>query len=235
MSLAVVSSKPEPWCRWASEINKAWQSGVASILHTGYLLIGAKEDLEHGSFESMVQQKLPFVPQTARKLMAIARHPIISNRAHVRDLPASWATLYKLTKLPIGNLRTKFADGSINPKLERKEVAGWRKSERGKIEVGGRAIERKPSPYAQMRATNVELQEQLNKSLAENREMRATNDGGNYFTADSSAEQIANSVANLIRTSPAKMRAVASLLNKLAKEYEARTKTARPARRKRSA
>jgi hypothetical protein len=86
-----------------------------------------------------------------------------------------------------------------------------------------------------MRATNIELQEQLNKSLAENREMHATNDGGNYFTADSSAEQIANSIANLIRTSPAKMRAVASLLNKLAKEYEARTKIARPARRKRSA
>lgn len=86
---------------------------------------------------------------------------------------------------------------------------------------------RKPSPYTQMRETNVELQEQLDKTLAENRELRS-DDGGNYFTADSSAEHIANSIVNLIRPSPSKMRDVARLLNKAAKDIETRIKTARP-------
>jgi hypothetical protein len=93
--------------------------------------------------------------------------------------------------------------------------------------------EGKPSAYAQLKATNVELQEQLNSSLTENRELRAANDGGNLFTAESSAEHIADAVASLIRTSPSKIRDVATYLNKRAKEYEARIKTARPKREKR--
>ena len=61
-------------------------------------------------------------------------------------------------------------------------------------------------------------------------DLRTADDGGNLFTADSSAEHIADSIAGLIRTSPAKMRAVASRLRKLADEMEGRIKTARPKR-----
>jgi hypothetical protein len=83
------------------------------------------------------------------------------------------------------------------------------------------------SPYTAMKATNIELQEQLHKAEAENRLLR-TDDGGNYFTAESSAEEIGDAVAAVIRSSPRKMRAVAAHLNKRAKEIEALTKTARP-------
>ena len=47
----------------------------------------------------MIEADLPFSPQTARKLMAVANHPVLSNHAHVRVLPPSWGTLYELTKL----------------------------------------------------------------------------------------------------------------------------------------
>jgi hypothetical protein len=69
-----------------------------------------------------------------------------------------------------------------------------------------------------------ELQEQLTES----RKLLAADDGGNLFTEESTAEQIATSVANTIRTSPWKMRQVAALLNKLAKDYEDRINVARP-------
>jgi hypothetical protein len=61
---------------------------------------------------------------TARKLMTIARHPVLSNRSHVNVLPASWGTLYALaTKLPAELLEAKIADGTITPEIERKDVA----------------------------------------------------------------------------------------------------------------
>jgi hypothetical protein len=43
--------------------------------------------------------KKHFDPRTARMLMTVAKHPIISNRNHGSVLPPSWRTLYELTKL----------------------------------------------------------------------------------------------------------------------------------------
>jgi hypothetical protein len=54
---------------------------------------------------------------------AMRSNPVISNRCHVNALPPSMCTLYELTKLPEEILRQKLKDGSINPKLERKDVA----------------------------------------------------------------------------------------------------------------
>lgn len=53
----------------------------------------------------------------------LAGHPIVSNRAHVPDLPASWGTLYELTKVPADVLKTAIKDGRVHPKMEKKEVA----------------------------------------------------------------------------------------------------------------
>jgi hypothetical protein len=110
------------WQEHAKMITAAWQKGVESIVETGDRLIEAKGELEHGSFEAMVQTKLPFGPDTARMLMAIARHPVISKPEHVRVLPPSWGTLYQLTKLPDPLLTAKIKDGTITPELERKDV-----------------------------------------------------------------------------------------------------------------
>jgi Protein of unknown function (DUF3102) len=107
---------------WTSRIAAAWQKGVEAILETGRLLIEAKAALKHGEFESMVQLKLPFNPGTAQRLMAVARHPVISNAAHAPLLPPSWMTLYELTKLSPETLLPKIEDGSITPKTERRDV-----------------------------------------------------------------------------------------------------------------
>lgn len=119
-SLALVKSD---WQEHAKRIATAWQKGVGSIIETGQALIAAKSELEHGSFEAMVQMQLPFGPRTARRLMAIAEHPVLSNRTHASVLPPSWMTLYELTKVPSGILTARIEDRTINPKIERKQIA----------------------------------------------------------------------------------------------------------------
>jgi hypothetical protein len=47
--------------------------------------------------------------------MAIPGHPLISNRTHECDLPASWRTLYELTKVEPKVLQAAIKDGPINP------------------------------------------------------------------------------------------------------------------------
>jgi hypothetical protein len=125
MSMSNVTPKHD-WRHWQGRICNVWQKCVENIIDTGRLLIAAKDELKHGSFETMVQSELPFGPDTAQRLMVIARHPILSNAAHAPLLPPSWMTLYELTKLDDklgdGTLQKKIKDGSITPRLERKDV-----------------------------------------------------------------------------------------------------------------
>jgi Protein of unknown function (DUF3102) len=112
--------------RFSNAIAVAWRKSTASILETGRLLIEAKESLKHGQWREMVELHLPFKKDVAQRLIAIARSPILSKADHDRLLPPSYQTLYELTKLPETELETKIADGTINPKTERKDVTKWR-------------------------------------------------------------------------------------------------------------
>jgi hypothetical protein len=120
------NDQPKTWETYVGDINVAWRKAVESIIETGRILLEAKEGpyrLKHGAFETMVQTKLPFNERTAQMLMKIARHPILSDAKHVSLLPPSWGTLHALTKVPDDKLIAHIRDGTINPKLERKDVA----------------------------------------------------------------------------------------------------------------
>ena len=125
MNVVPLANKRD-WKWHRDRIASAWGKQVESIIETGQHLIQAKEELNHGAFEAMVQSKLPFAPRTAQRLMNIAAHPVISNATHASLLPASWMTLYELARLPNEILMAKFKDGSIHPKLERKDVRAMR-------------------------------------------------------------------------------------------------------------
>jgi len=108
---------------FAREIAVAWQKPIAAILETGRLLQQAKESLKHGDWLTMVQSRLPFKSNTAERLIKIASNPILSNSAHAPNLPPSWMTLYELTKLSEADLSARITDGTVNAKMERRDVA----------------------------------------------------------------------------------------------------------------
>jgi hypothetical protein len=103
-------------------IKSEWRTATASLIETGRILIEAKKNLDHGEFGPMIRTKLPFGERTAEKLMAIARHPIISNPTHESHLPPRQEALYLMTRLPLEELEKMLADGTINPNTERKHV-----------------------------------------------------------------------------------------------------------------
>jgi N6-adenosine-specific RNA methylase IME4 len=113
---------------WPERIAAKWRESVESVIAAGNLIIEAKAALSHGEFESMIEGALPFGASTARRLIAIAKDPRISNRAHVHVLPAAWGTLYELTKLDDDQFSSGIADGTIRPDLERAEVTALRKA-----------------------------------------------------------------------------------------------------------
>jgi DUF3102 family protein len=121
MTTSITAERTE----WAARISAAWQKSVDSIIETGRLLLAAKADpkMQHGEWGTMVESDLPFNRHTAHKLMQIAGDKRLTNVSQGKHLPPSWTTLYELTKLDDATFDQKLRDGSINPEMQRKDVA----------------------------------------------------------------------------------------------------------------
>ena len=115
----------KPADNFVSQITATWRKAVESIIETGGLLIAAKEQLHHGEFQKMIQEKLPFGPRTAQMLMTIAKHPVIGNAKYVSHLPPSWGALYDLTMLPHQELLGLIEDGYITPETQRSDIKNF--------------------------------------------------------------------------------------------------------------
>jgi hypothetical protein len=107
----------------AKLINEAWQKTVPAIIETGKRIIEARAKLGRGEFENMVSTMFNCGRATAYRLIAIADHKVISNVAHVRQLPPAWGTLAELARLDEEKLEAAIEDGTVHPKMERKDVA----------------------------------------------------------------------------------------------------------------
>jgi hypothetical protein len=175
------------WRDYASEIKHCWQVAVASIVTTGTLLNEAKANVDHGDWLKLVEE-LPFGEDTAQRLMAIARHPVISNTEHVRDLPPSWGTLYQLTRLPDDVLLARIEDHSIHPDMERKDVAA--------LLGPGRQHKRnnKPTPRENFAVMAQEIEDQK----AHIAELEAARESGVYIDRDDDEATMAAKIAKVI-------------------------------------
>jgi hypothetical protein len=166
-----------PAFTWADRISEAWQKSTTAIIETGRLLIQAKDGLERGQWLQMIQAELPFNQRTAQRLMAIAQHPVLSNTTHVSHLPSSWGTLYELTKLPESQFKAKLSDGTINPKMERRDVAALLPNARKTSPTPSSQLDRDSLGVLQRTwdGTPKEVQQQfVTANAAELREMLAT-------------------------------------------------------------
>lgn len=118
---------------WAPRITAEWRKSVEGILHVGRQLIAAKEACEHGEFlrlfnghDNAVSDPVPFSESTAERLMSVASHGVLSNPAHVQDLPQSWGTLYELTKLDDEQILAGIKSGEITPEMTRAQASALR-------------------------------------------------------------------------------------------------------------
>jgi N6-adenosine-specific RNA methylase IME4 len=127
---AIIEVEPHTALEFAAKITACCQRSVEAVFETGMLLIRAKATLPHGEFEAMVAGDLPFGPRSARMLMAIAADPRLLNRNQGSVLPASWRTLYEITRLDDAALEARIADGTIRPDMGRSDIALALKQER---------------------------------------------------------------------------------------------------------
>jgi hypothetical protein len=109
--------------QWLEQIRPDFIKGNVSFIAGAAKLIEAKRALKKskGSFVRLVE-RLGLDLDKAERLMKIARHPVLRESAHARNLPLSWMTLYTLAALPPKVLEEFIADGTVHPGLERKQA-----------------------------------------------------------------------------------------------------------------
>jgi hypothetical protein len=96
------------------------------IIETGRRLTVLKEQSGHGNWMEVVKEQLGWSIRKADMLMAIGR--AFGDWKQVSNLPASWGSLYELTKFTQETLKEKLESGEINSGSERQEVSKLRGS-----------------------------------------------------------------------------------------------------------
>jgi hypothetical protein len=128
------NNKPKTVTEWRNYISEPWQKAVESIVETGQRLIEARGTDEiqglvaHGDWEKIFEKNKPFSVRTARCLIAIAEHPVLSNRQYPAVLPPHWYTLYLLSTIPEHLLLQMIKDGKVHSELtqrEAEELQNW--------------------------------------------------------------------------------------------------------------
>jgi hypothetical protein len=152
---STVPDDTDHWRYWAKRITSTWQSSVANIIETGRLLIKAKGKIAPGEFGDMIKKYLPFKQRTAQKLMRLARNTVLTNTTHESHLPAHYGTLAALDALalPAAELEAKIHDGTITPKMERKDVSALKPKKMNAIP--------RQSATATLKQTNTELSRRI--------------------------------------------------------------------------
>jgi hypothetical protein len=107
---------------WADRITTAWRKTIEAIFAVGDLLLEAKVDLPHGSFEKMCRFSLPFGERTAQYLMLIAQDKRLRNPKHASLLPHHWTTLNALHDLTDVEFDAAIERGKINPEMTRADA-----------------------------------------------------------------------------------------------------------------
>jgi hypothetical protein len=117
---------------YQTSIKAAWQKAVISIVETGRLAQKIKDEVPYGEFGRLFEgPHKPFSYRTARMLMEVADHKIISDVKHASHLPASWYSLYLLTRIPDDDERLEvlIENKTVHAGLHRTEVEAILRSE----------------------------------------------------------------------------------------------------------
>ena len=125
------------------EIQKLWDDAAESFLAIGQYLVAAKQTLQHGDFEHMVRQQLPFDRNVAHRLRRVAE-AIGNGRLDRSILPRNYTTIYRFVTMDDPTLSKARDEGVMHPTVTHREVTAFlrrARSEAGIVRQGSAELE----------------------------------------------------------------------------------------------
>ena len=115
---------------FAAEIEHLWRDAQTRFIQIGRYLALAKERLQHGEYEAMVERDLPFSPRTAYQFR-MAAAAVDGGRLPADGLPNSYTICYLLSTLDDETLEAARRENLIRPDVKRAEVIAFRANRQG--------------------------------------------------------------------------------------------------------
>jgi hypothetical protein len=117
-----------------------------NAFEAGKVLLEARAKLDRQQFLEMLQDSdFPVSESTAYRLMEVAGNEVLLGFAHAQKLPTSWYSLYELgrlqAKLSAPRFQKLIEDGTINPKMERKDIARLQPKKKSAAKYSAKAEE----------------------------------------------------------------------------------------------
>ncbi len=116
----------------AGRVLESFASFHAHVIQTGRDLTKARADIPRGQWTAFLRD-VHMTPAQARKLEAIANHPVLANPKHASVLPPVWMTLAELERLQPEWLERAITAGKAE--MERKQARRLLR----RLGIGGRA------------------------------------------------------------------------------------------------
>ncbi len=126
--LALVPQDCQSADDFVREIHSLWRQTKARFLLIGRYLIAAKERWPHGDYERNIQDRLPFGPEVARQIKAVAEAVYLRGRLREEELPSSYSIAYYLTTLDEQQLADARSKGLTREDLKRREIIEFKKT-----------------------------------------------------------------------------------------------------------
>jgi len=111
---------------YVEEISRLWKDAQNTFLTIGRYLVAAANRLEHGEFQAMVENELPFGYQVSYQLRKVAE-AIDGGRLPAAQLPSSYATIYQFTTLSDEQINLAQERELFRPDVKRHEIIDFKR------------------------------------------------------------------------------------------------------------
>lgn len=113
---------------YVEKISQLWRDAQTTFLTIGRYLVQAAGQFEHGEYQAMVDNELPFGYQVSYQLRKVAE-AIDGKRLMLDEMPPSYATIYQFTTLTDEQLllARQAEPPLIRPSVKREEVVAFKR------------------------------------------------------------------------------------------------------------
>jgi hypothetical protein len=169
---------------YVREICRLWHEARDKFLAIGEYLIHAKETLQHGEYERMIETRLPFQPAAALRIRTVAE-AVRRERLRREEVPCSYNTAYELTLLAPDELEEAKSRNLVRPDVYLREIKAFRAELRESFGLD------RHSALKRERARIVREMDRLRMRLAEIEEEIRSGSGERDMVIDGEGETMA--------------------------------------------
>jgi hypothetical protein len=156
---------------YVREIGRLWGDAQRKLLIIGRYLVQAKAALEHGEYEDLVCDKLPFTPRTAHRLRTVAE-AIDVGTLPADQAPRDYTAAYVLARLDPAERQRAEAQRLVRADVSRREVEAFKRQIRASMTDRAEALSSVEEAIHRLEARLAELDAERERVIARLAELR---------------------------------------------------------------